>query len=380
MPRSTTDDTSTAFTAVDLFCGAGGFSVGLQRAGFDVRLAVDSWQLAVDTYHKNFKHPVLRGDLSAMTGHDLLRHAGAKRGEIDLVVGGPPCQGFSVQRVGPDHDVRNALVLEYARLLAEIAPRLFVMENVPGLIGKRGSELFRAFLGAVDVAGYETEAHVVNAADYGAPQIRKRVVVLGWLRAETGSFPLPPRKYSPDAYVTVDDAIGDLPSPAATEDLKPRDPLHRQTRLSELNRERLRHIPPGGGMENLPVHLRVDCHKAGAEKIGHRYVYGRLAADRPAGTITARFDSFTRGKFAHPLQDRNITLREGARLQTFPDGFGFKGNQEDIACQIGNAVPPVLAEALARAAIEVLKHATPVERSHPRRQPHQAALFRGKVD
>ncbi len=133
-------------------------------------------------------------------------------------------------------------------------------------------------------------------------------------------------------------------------------------------------------MENLPVHLRVDCHKAGAEKIGHRYVYGRLAADRPAGTITARFDSFTRGKFAHPLQDRNITLREGARLQTFPDGFGFKGNQEDIACQIGNAVPPVLAEALARAAIEVLKHATPVERSHPTLQPHQAALFPETVD
>jgi DNA (cytosine-5)-methyltransferase 1 len=378
--KSKSDDTSTAFTAVDLFCGAGGFSLGLERAGFDVCLAVDSWQLAVDTYQKNFKHPVLCGDLSAMTGRELLRQACAKKGEIDLVVGGPPCQGFSIQRIGPDHDVRNSLVLEYARLLGELAPRLFVMENVPGLMGKRGSKLFQAFLNAVDAAGYETEAHVVNAADYGAPQLRKRVVVLGRRRSETSSFLLPRVKLSPDAYVTVGDAIADLPSPPPPEELKPLDPLHRQTRLSELNRERLRHIPPGGGMANLPVHLRVDCHKAGAEKIGHRYVYGRLAADRPAGTITARFDSFTRGKFAHPFEDRNITLREGARLQTFPDGFGFKGNQEDVACQIGNAVPPVLAEALACAAIEALRNATPVVRSPPKRGPRQVALFPGTID
>lgn len=108
-------------------------------------------------------------------------------------------------------------------------------------------------------------------------------------------------------------------------------------------------------MEDLPVELRVDCHKDGAAKIGHRNVYGRLAADRPAGTITARFDSFTRGKFAHPREDRNITLREGARLQSFPDSFSFAGNQEEIAAQIGNAVPPKLAEALGKAAAVALR-------------------------
>lgn len=379
MPKKNPCDTSVAFTAVDLFCGAGGFSLGLERAGFDVRLAVDSWQLAVDTYARNFRHPVVCGDLSAMSGRKLLRHARAKKGEIDLVVGGPPCQGFSIQRIGPDHDIRNSLVLEYARLLAEIAPRLFVMENVPGLMGRRGAELVQAFLDAVDEAGYETESHVVNAADYGAPQMRKRVVVLGWRRSDSGPFALPPPKRSPDSYVTVGDAIGDLPSPPTPDETKPHDPLHRQTRLSELNRERLRHIPPGGGMENLPVHLRVDCHKAGAEKIGHRYVYGRLAADRPAGTITGRFDSFTRGRFAHPVEDRNITLREGARLQTFPDTFGFKGNQEDIACQIGNAVPPVLAEALGRAALHALKATLPIERGDQKRRPGQLVLFPGAL-
>jgi hypothetical protein len=119
--------------------------------------------------------------------------------------------------------------------------------------------------------------------------------------------------------------------------------------MSELNAERLRHIPPGGGMEHLPVELRVNAHKNGAHKIGHRYVYGRLAPDEPAGTITARFDSFTRGKFAHPFEDRNITLREGARLQTFPDDFRFEGTQEEIAALIGNAVPPLLAERIGRA-------------------------------
>jgi DNA (cytosine-5)-methyltransferase 1 len=121
--------------------------------------------------------------------------------------------------------------------------------------------------------------------------------------------------------------------------------------MSQTNQERLRHIPPGGGFESLPVELRVDAHKGGADRIGHRNVYGRLAADKPAATITARFDSFTRGKFAHPLEDRNITLREGARLQTFPDDYQFVGSQEEVAALIGNAVPVMLAEAIGRSIV-----------------------------
>lgn len=377
MPKPTSSaGPSTAFTAVDLFCGAGGFSLGLDRAGFDVLLGIDSWQLAVDSYAQNFTHPVLCADLSTMTGRDILRRAGAKKGEVDLVVGGPPCQGFSIQRIGADHDLRNSLVLEYARLLREISPRLFVMENVPGLMGKRGKELFDAFLSSVGKSGFDTEAHVVNAADFGAPQLRRRIVVLGWRRNDTECFHLPKPSTAAGCYMTVSQAIGDLPPPPPPETFKPSDPLHRQTRLSDLNKERLRHIPEGGGMEDLPVRLRVDCHKAGADKIGHRYVYGRLAADRPAGTITARFDSFTRGRFAHPFEDRNITLREGARLQTFPDTFRFSGNQEDVAAQIGNAVPPVLAEALAHAAARALGNkpqTKSAERTRPARQP---AMFK----
>src|SRR5262249_30219412 len=144
-------------------------------------------------------------------------------------------------------------------------------------------------------------------------------------------------------------ALAGLPEPPADGSAPDGPAHHRRTRLSALNRERLRHVPPGGGMQDIPPHLRVRCHRDGPVRIGHRYVYGRLHPDEPAATLTARFDSFTRGKFAHPWADRNLTLREGARLQTFPDDFVFEGNQEEIAAQIGNAVPPLLAEALGAA-------------------------------
>lgn len=343
-----TDTLGTTPVAVDLFCGAGGFSTGLLRAGFNVVCAVDSWNKAVASYRLNFTHPCLDADVAKLTGKLIRSTASLGEIDVDLVVGGPPCQGFSIQRIGPDCDSRNSLVLQYARLLEELAPRMFVMENVPGLLGKRGRPLIEAFLERMTAADYEAEAHIVNAADYGVPQVRKRVIVVGWRKNDVAPFILPPPTHPPVKIRTVQDAIGDLPTPSEV-GVSGADPLHKKTRLSPLNQERLTHIPPGGGMEQLPVHLRAACHKGGAARIGHRYVYGRLAADQPASTITARFDSFTRGRFAHPAVDRNITLREGARLQTFPDEFRFVGNQEDITAQIGNAVPPALAEVLGRA-------------------------------
>jgi DNA (cytosine-5)-methyltransferase 1 len=176
--------------------------------------------------------------------------------------------------------------------------------------------------------------------------VRRRVVFYG-ARHDLGELRIgsPTHRGTPR---TVWDAIGDLPSPPTDPAAETADALHRRSRLSALNLERLRHIPPGGGFEDLPVDLRVDCHKAGADKIGHRNVYGRLAPDLPAVTITGKFDSFTRGKFAHPYENRNLTLREGARLQTLPDDFEFCGNREEVAAQIGNAVPPLMAEALAQ--------------------------------
>lgn len=342
------------FSALDLFSGAGGFSLGLTNAGFSVVGAVDSWDVAVRTHAANFDHPVLPADLSRLAGNDLLRMIGIDAGAVDLLVGGPPCQGFSVQRIGPDHDIRNHLVLEFARLVTEIRPRLFLMENVPGLLGKRGKELVAEFTVRLSKAGYRLTSTTINAADHGVPQIRRRIVFAGW-REDSPAFMFPPSSCRPGDYRTVSDAFDGLPSPPTDLSPHPDDALHRRTRLSPLNQRRIELIPPGGGMQDLPDDLKVDCHKVGADKIGHRYVYGRLAPNRPSATITARFDSFTRGKFGHPVEPRNITLREGARLQSFPDTFKFFGTQEEIAAQIGNAVPPLVAESLAHAAMQYLR-------------------------
>jgi len=332
--------------AIDLFAGAGGLSRGLNDAGFEIVAAAENWRPAIRSYSENFpRHLVIDDDLGHSTS-ELLKTLKSVS-PIDLLVGGPPCQGFSIQRIGNDHDDRNTLIYAFADIVAELRPRMFLMENVPGLLGHRGRNIAQQFMRRVANSGYDLETSVVDAASFGVPQIRRRVIFVGWLRELLPRFDFPEPILQEGEYRTVDQAIGDLPPPPDDYSASPSDPLHRKMKLSPLNVERLRLIPPGGGFESLPVRLRVNCHKAGADRIGHRAVYGRLDGNRPANTITARFDSFTRGRFAHPRQDRNITLREGARLQSFPDDHIFYGTQEEIAAQIGNAVPPLLAVRLA---------------------------------
>jgi len=328
--------------AIDLFCGAGGLSRGLVDAGFDIVAAVDSWDVALRSYRANFPdHLALSADASVLSAGAISSEV--KSSKIDLVVGGPPCQGFSIQRIGHDHDDRNDLVLAFGRFVAEIRPRCFLMENVPGLLGQRGRHIARKFTQTLTESGYDIRHAIVDAADFGVPQTRKRVLFVGWDRDILPEFSFLSASSPERRPRTVREAIGDLPAPPADFVPMAGDPLHRRIRLSARNLERLRLIPPGGGFENLPIEMRVECHKSGAARIGHRSVYGRLAPDKPAATITARFDSFTRGKFGHPWDERNITLREGARLQGFPDSHEFYGTQEEIAAQIGNAVPPPLA-------------------------------------
>ena len=331
--------------ALDLFCGCGGLSLGLQRAGFQVVAAVDNWSLAIDTYKRNFSHRVLQADVSKLTPQELLGGTYNSWPTIDLIAGGPPCQGFSIQRIGDDSDPRNNLVVDYGKLIVAISPRAFLMENVAGLMGARGRLILRSFYDVVQKGGYEITSAILNAADYGIPQVRKRVFFVGWRKDGDKVFHFPAPTHGGGRHKNVMDAIGDLPEPPAKNQAT--DPLHFKTKLSALNEKRIRLIPPGGGFESLPRELRANCHKNGAQDIGHRYVYGRLAPQKPAATITARFDSFTRGRFGHPVQHRNISLREGARLQTFPDSFEFVGSQEAVAAQIGNAVPPAMAAVLA---------------------------------
>ncbi|PDT20058.1 DNA cytosine methyltransferase [Rhizobium hidalgonense] len=352
-------------TAVDLFCGAGGLSRGLVAAGFDVRAAVDNWPRAMESYRANFpSHSHLCRDVAELDKFNFRQMR--VPAQLDLVAGGPPCQGFSVQRIGSDFDERNQLIHEFARVVCELRPKTFLMENVPGLLGKRGRPIAEGFIEKMKAAGYSVTHRIVDAASLGVPQVRRRVFFVGYLSPENGLFSFP--RETTAKPLSVADAIADLTSPPA--DFLPArgDPLHRRTKMSSKNLERLTLIPPGGGFEDLPVELRVNCHKDGADKIGHRNVYGRLDPDKPAVTITARFDSFTRGKFAHPVENRNITLREGARLQSFPDSHVFLGTQEEIAAQIGNSVPPRVAEAFGRSLLDLIEKLDRRERRETREQ------------
>ena len=348
------------FRALDLFSGAGGLSIGLRNSGFQVVAAIDNWKPAANSYKANFGHPHYLEDVKIVDS-EWLKERGIGT-PFDVVVGGPPCQGFSVQRIGEDSDIRNLLVFDFARLMTELRPRMFLMENVPGLLGKRGIAVARAFEDQLRSAGYLVMHKVLNAVDYGVPQRRRRVFFVGWEATANMSFSFPKPLRAERNYRTVREAFAGLPSPPGDHRPSPADALHRRMRLSSKNLERLAMIPPGGGFESLPLEMRVDCHRDGPDRIGHRNVYGRLDPDRPSGTITARFDSFTRGRFAHPWEHRNISLREGARLQGFPDAHTFLGTQEEIAAQIGNAVPPPLAEAICRSLFDSLSGAvTPAD-------------------
>lgn len=340
------------YTCIDSFCGAGGLGLGLQRAGFDILLSFDIDQLCINTINQNkkyFNHPAVTADIANMLNGELLKRCNLKRGDLFLLAGGPPCQGFSVQRRGSDTDSRNELVLLYGRLIEELYPKYFVMENVSGIAGKRGKTILQQLIENVEKIGYHVHIELLDAQDFGVPQRRKRYIIIGE-RADMGNhykYPLPSKERR-----TVRDVIGDLPEPPQNGTDHPEFSLHRRDRLSERNLQRIRAIKEGQGRDDLPEELLSDCHKIDSSVIGFRSVYGRMAWDDVAPTITARFDSFTRGKFGHPTQDRSISLREGALLQTFPVDFKFVGNKVDIARQIGNAVPPIMAEQIGKSIIE----------------------------
>ncbi len=346
-----------SFTCIDSFCGAGGLGLGLKRAGFDVLLSFDIDAICIDTINSNpkyFGHTAIQADIADMLDGNLLKLCQLERGDLFLLAGGPPCQGFSVQRRGSDVDSRNDLVLKYGKLIDELFPLYFVMENVTGIAGKRGKTILEQLIDDVSNIGYHVHISLLDAQDYGVPQRRKRYIIVGE-RNDMGvhyAYPEATRKTA-----TVRETIGFLPEPPEDGTDHPAFPLHRRDKLSAINLRRIRAISEGQGRDDLPEDLLADCHKVDSSIIGYRNVYGRMAWDDVAPTITARFDSFTRGKFGHPVQDRSISLREGALLQTFPDDFNFKGNKVDIARQIGNAVPPLMAESIGKSIIECYRKA-----------------------
>ena len=340
------------YTCIDSFCGAGGLGLGLKRAGYNILLSFDVDDICINTIKANNQylgHSAISSDIADMLNGNIFNHCHLKRGELFLLAGGPPCQGFSVQRRGSDLDARNDLVLKYGQLIDELYPLYFVMENVSGLGGKRGKTILEHLVEKAESIGYKVHVKLLDAREYGVPQRRKRYIIIGE-RRDIGSSYLYPE--STNGKKTVRNAIGDLPIPPADGSDYPDIPLHRRDKLSKLNLQRINALKEGQGRDDLPQELLTPCHRVSSSIIGHRNVYGRMAWDDVAPTITARFDSFTRGQFGHPDQPRSISLREGALLQTFPMDFSFSGNKVDVARQIGNAVPPVLAEKIGESIID----------------------------
>jgi DNA (cytosine-5)-methyltransferase 1 len=341
---------------IDLFCGAGGLSLGFRDAGFDPIFAADWDQHACATYAANLGQHVRQMDLGATEPEalaDIVRQRGS---EFDVVAGGPPCQGFSIQGRGVLRDARNDLALRFSQFAVFLRPKAIVMENVPTILGPRGRDYVACIAQEWDEAGYTVHRAILEAAAFGVPQQRRRAFIVGIRRELGASFAFPEPRLSPDKYVTVRDAIGDLPAPPADFSEHPRFRNHKLVAVSSANIERLRFVPEGGGRLDVPTHLQLPCHR---KSNGHRHldVFGRLWWDRPSGTITAMFDNFTRGRFGHPKEDRNITGREGARLQSFPDDFIFLGPKKDVARQIGNAVAPLMAKAVAEVLNATLENA-----------------------
>lgn len=338
-------------TCIETFSGAGGMSLGLRRAGFDVRLAFDLNPYAVESYNKNISPHCMVLDARQASGVSLIKAAGVK-GRLDLLSGGPPCQGFSKQRRGAHllDDERNRLVLEFARLVKETNARSFLFENVEIFGQKRGEDLIEEI--RENLFEYNIYTFFVCSSDFGLAQKRGRFVMIGIDRNESSVVPV--LEFSRDRK-TVRDVIGNLPEPPSDYSEHNYLPNHIKCKISKINEERFSYVPPGGGWQDIPMHLRLPCHQvADVKSGGWPDVYGRLEWDKQCPTITAGFDSFTRGRYGHPEQNRAITLREGAMLQGFPDDFRFYGTRQDIRLQIGNAVSPPVAEAAGKAIYRAL--------------------------
>jgi DNA (cytosine-5)-methyltransferase 1 len=343
-------------TVIDLFAGCGGGSTGFASAGFRVAGAVEIDPVAADAYQANVGLRPLVRDICSVQGSDLLEDAGLQPGELTLLFGCPPCQSFTILRRGatttPLDLLRNELPGEYLRLVEELRPRHLAFENVPGMVEGRWRPHFDMLIGRLQALGYRPAHGVVDAADYGVPQRRRRLLVIASRVAEPE---LPAATHAATRvdglapYGTVREAIGHL-APLESGQRDPEDVFHRARRHSPIALERLRAVPEGGGRKDLPAHLQLECHR---DHDGHYDIYGRMWWDQPAPTLTSGCTNVTRGRFGHPQQDRAITVREAMLLQGFPPRAVLRGGVEAMALQVGNAVPPPLAECIGHRILEM---------------------------
>lgn len=387
------------YSMIDLFAGAGGLSEGLEEAGFHGIFASEIVPQYADTYRRN--HPsttVMTQDIRKLDAEDIRKQLGMKKGQLTLIAGGPPCQGFSINApIRSTLDQRNHLFKEYLRFVDAFQPRAILIENVPGLVSFEDGDTLHAILNALGELGYGADVRILGAAYYGVPQMRWRTVILGLRGKELprNAFPEPvchapirpnftatfdghsllkiPAADIPGNFVSVKDAIGDLPPVRAGERgdecreyiCAPQCDFQRAVRrgssgvynheaphLSPINLQRLKYIKPGGNWTDIPHDLLPRGMKL-ARKSDHTKRYGRLSPDGLASTILTKCDPHW-GAYFHYGQDRSLTVREAARCQSFPDHYIFYGSQQEQFAQVGNAVPPMLAKAVGVALKAVL--------------------------
>jgi len=337
-------------TAIDLFSGAGGVTTGLKQAGFRVVAAVESDEAAMTTYKKNHRTvKTYNQDIRELTANQLLTDLAIQPGELCLLAGCPPCQGFSKLRTRNGNalisDVRNGLIGEFARFVEELRPKAIMMENVPGLAN---SQEFYEFLERLRKLDYPVDdAHkVLDIADFGVAQRRRRLIFLS-IRSDS-SLAWPSRL----TRRTVRDEIGGLPEPGSTSDTLHRDYKNYSAKVMDI----IASVPTDGGSRaQLPKELQLACHQ---RVNGFSDVYGRMSWDTVSPTITSGCNNPSKGRFIHPQSNRVITLREAALLQGFPKSYRFclKRGVERVALQIGNALPPPFIKHHAKAILKALQY------------------------
>lgn len=357
------------YTAIDLFCGAGGLTEGLRQAGFHVLAGNDYDEAAGATFSATHKEArFIGGPVQDISAAALLKASGLKRGELDCLVGGPPCQAFSVYNHSRGmHDERSQLFKEYLRLVEGLYPRWVVMENVTGIMSAGDGAAVQSIISGLRSLGYEVEKQILRAEDYGVPQERRRVVFIGNRVGLPIAFPEKTHGEGLKPFTTIRDAIGDLPALKNGEDkgilsyaheargeyqefLRQGSNAvlnHAAPKLAAINMERMKHIPAGGSWRDVPIDLLPAGMKK-ARRCDHTKRYGRMIWDGQSCTVLTKCDLHW-GAYIHPEQDRVITVREAARIQSFPDWFQFEGSRTEQYVQVGNAVPPMLGRRIGEA-------------------------------
>ena len=333
-------------TVVDLFCGGGALSYGFLLEGFPIACGYDIDEACRFPFEEKNQATFIRRDVAEIDHVELAREFSLGRPRI--LIGCAPCQPFSRYSQGHE-DSKWQLLRDFARLVVDVEPDIVTMENVPQLIRFKGGHVFDDFVKRLRETNYHVRWIVAKCPDFGVPQDRSRLVLIG---SKYGEPNLPECTHTPSEYVTVSQAIGNLPRLKAGQ-VDAVDHLHRSSGLSQLNIKRIRASQPGGTWRDWCSDLVVECHRRGTGR-SYGSVYGRMRWDRPSPTITTQFYGFGNGRFGHPEQDRALSLREGAILQTFPRDYAFVRPGEalhfaKIGRIIGNAVPVRMARAIASA-------------------------------